>query len=163
MFSTDHGGRNKEHTSFSRDNIAIPLLLKGPGIKQNYTIEGEPSILDIAPTVIRMLGLKPSPWWRGKLLEEALTQELLDAENKWINGIVSNQCEYTFKHVFKSPNKRLCCTEICWLCSLGICNNQGWELLRLRPLSFPSGKFLLPQKYMLTHRITFIFSRCRRS
>ncbi len=49
----------------------IPMVLRGPGIKQNYTFQYEVANQDMAPTAMWAMGLKPSHYWTGKIMWEA--------------------------------------------------------------------------------------------
>ena len=51
--------------------MLIPMILRGPGIKRNYTFNYEVGNQDIVPTAMWALGLKPSKWWTGKVMWEA--------------------------------------------------------------------------------------------
>jgi len=42
----------------------------GPGIKKGFQIEQSVSILDTAPTIAKLLGIKPHPHWLGRCLDE---------------------------------------------------------------------------------------------
>ena len=70
-FSSDHGGHDFGHGEAIDDDMLIPMILKGPGIKRNYTFNYEVGNQDIVPTTMWALGLKPSKWWTGKVMWEA--------------------------------------------------------------------------------------------
>lgn len=67
----DHGGHERTHGSDSPEDMTVPLILRGPGVKPGAEI-GPASILDLAPTITRLLNLATPPGWRGRVLEEAL-------------------------------------------------------------------------------------------
>ena len=69
--STDHGGHDRDHGDPIDEDVIIPAILRGPGIKRNYTFNFEVSNQDIPPTVSWALGLTPSNWWSGKNMWEA--------------------------------------------------------------------------------------------
>jgi hypothetical protein len=50
--------------------MTIPWLVAGPGIRQNYEITRAVSLLDTAPTLARLLSIKPHPEWEGQCVEE---------------------------------------------------------------------------------------------
>ena len=54
--------------------IFIPL---GPGVKKNYELPYAIELTDLLPTATRVLGLKQSPWWRGRVIEEAFNTEAM--------------------------------------------------------------------------------------
>ena len=47
------------------------ILILGPGIRQNYEFNYKVRNMGMVPTAIYMLGLEPSPWWEGTVLQEA--------------------------------------------------------------------------------------------
>ncbi len=57
--------------------FTFTLLLTGPGVKVNYEIPVIVGNMDIVPTALRVLGLKPSPWWRGKVMNEVFQDGVL--------------------------------------------------------------------------------------
>ena len=50
------------------------VSLKGPGVRQGLTLD-EASILDLAPTILRYIGLPVPDYMDGKVLEQAFTDE----------------------------------------------------------------------------------------
>jgi arylsulfatase A-like enzyme len=72
VLTADHGGHERSHGSDSSEDMTVPLIMRGPGIKKSCNIEGPTSILDIAPTITRVLGLATPPGWQGRPLMEAL-------------------------------------------------------------------------------------------
>jgi arylsulfatase A-like enzyme len=61
----DHGGLNwgAQH---------IPLILSGPGVPPNRVSSFPARLMDVAPTVLRLLGLAPAPNMDGIVLADAL-------------------------------------------------------------------------------------------
>ena len=61
-----------QHGSLRHDDMAIPLILSGAGVAAGK-VAGEARLVDVAPTVMRLLGL-PSEGLRpdGRVLDEAL-------------------------------------------------------------------------------------------
>jgi len=61
-----------QHGSLRHDDMAIPLILSGAGVAAGK-VAGEARLVDVAPTVMRLLGL-PSEGLRpdGRVLEDAL-------------------------------------------------------------------------------------------
>lgn len=61
-----------QHGSLRHEDMAIPLILSGAGIAAGR-VEGEARLVDVAPTVLRLLGLPPDGLRPdGRVLEEAL-------------------------------------------------------------------------------------------
>ena len=64
----DHGGTGTKHGADTTFELEIPLLFAGPGIPKR---ELKPPVrnIDMAPTVIKALGLKPHACWEGRALQ----------------------------------------------------------------------------------------------
>jgi predicted AlkP superfamily pyrophosphatase or phosphodiesterase len=61
-----------QHGSLRHEDMAIPLLLSGAGVAAGK-VAGEARLVDVAPTVLRLLGLPPNGLRPdGRVLEEAL-------------------------------------------------------------------------------------------
>jgi arylsulfatase A-like enzyme len=61
-----------QHGSLRHDDMAIPLILSGAGVVAGR-VEGEARLVDVAPTVMRLLGLPPAGLHPdGRVLTEAL-------------------------------------------------------------------------------------------
>lgn len=71
ILSADHGGTGKGHGGKSMDEVQIPWIISGPGIKKNHQIENAIITYDTAPTIAYILGLKTPEVWRGKPVMEA--------------------------------------------------------------------------------------------
>lgn len=71
MLTSDHGGHARTHGTDSPDDMAIPLFLSGPGIRVGHEIETPVTLLDLAPTLARLLGVAPAPEWEGTCISEA--------------------------------------------------------------------------------------------
>ena len=70
LFQSDHGGHERTHGTDSPEDMAIPWLVAGLGIRQGYEIKTAVSLLDTAPTLARLLGINPHPQWEGRCIEE---------------------------------------------------------------------------------------------
>lgn len=46
-------------------------------MKVNYELRFAVGTIDIVPTVVRALGLKPSPWWTGSIMSDAFQDGVL--------------------------------------------------------------------------------------
>lgn len=60
----DHGGTGTKHGSDTTNELEVPLIFAGPGIDKGE-ITARPRNIDMAPTVIKALGLKPHRCWEG--------------------------------------------------------------------------------------------------
>jgi len=68
--TADHGGIGTTHSGESMEELEIPLILRGPGVRQ-MEIKTFVNTYDLAPTLAWILGLKPPACWIGKPLLEA--------------------------------------------------------------------------------------------
>ena len=60
----DHGGHGRTHGVSVDEDMTIPVILHGEEISSGE-IQRPVSILDIAPTVVRLLGCEPAKEWEG--------------------------------------------------------------------------------------------------
>lgn len=68
IITADHGGHDKRHTTFMKEDMTIPVLLLNTGRPAGETIQ-EYNIMDIAPTVADMLKIQPAMEWKGKAIQ----------------------------------------------------------------------------------------------
>jgi predicted AlkP superfamily pyrophosphatase or phosphodiesterase len=71
MVVSDHGGIDKGHGKKSLQEIEVPLVISGPGIRKGYGLKSVIINYDYAPTIARMFGLAIPQAWRGQVIEEA--------------------------------------------------------------------------------------------
>lgn len=67
IVTADHGGHERMHGTDLPEDMTIPLFFCGKQFKQGVELSGV-SILDIAPTVVDVLGVAPAREWEGKSL-----------------------------------------------------------------------------------------------
>lgn len=67
IITADHGGHDKRHTTFMKEDMTIPVLLLNAGLPAGETVK-DYNIMDIAPTVTDLLHLQPAMEWKGKSL-----------------------------------------------------------------------------------------------
>ena len=67
---SDHGGHDRMHGTDSPEDMTIPWMAYGKGIRTNYEIQAEVSLLNTAPTIARMLNIEAVQTWDGTILEE---------------------------------------------------------------------------------------------
>ena len=65
LITADHGGHDRGHGTNMKEDVTIPLFIKGVGVDENKQIDGV-SIKDIAPTIVKLLGVEPDSDWSGK-------------------------------------------------------------------------------------------------
>lgn len=69
---SDHGGHDRGHGTDSPEDMTIPWLLHGPGIKQGVTLTEEIRLFDTPSTLAHLLELTPHHYWEGRVVTEAL-------------------------------------------------------------------------------------------
>lgn len=72
IITADHGGGgyngDKAHGSTSPKDMYIPVFIIGDGIEAGAELGNDVSILDIAPTVVDLLGVEAEDYWVGESL-----------------------------------------------------------------------------------------------
>jgi len=71
LVQADHGGHDRSHGTEMEEDMTIPWIIAGPGIRQGHTIAGPVSLLDTAPTLARVLGIPVHEDWEGRCVDEA--------------------------------------------------------------------------------------------
>lgn len=66
IITADHGGHDRTHGTEMNEDMLIPIMIMGENIGANL-IENA-SIMDIAPTITKIMGVYPAPEWEGKSL-----------------------------------------------------------------------------------------------
>jgi len=64
----DHGGHQRMHGTQLEEDMRIPILASGPGIPPGLTMDGVFTILDVAPTILHILGIAQPGAWMGNPL-----------------------------------------------------------------------------------------------
>jgi predicted AlkP superfamily pyrophosphatase or phosphodiesterase len=70
LLQSDHGGHERTHGTDAPEDMTIPWVFAGPGIRQNYAIRRPVSLLDTAPTLAHVLDVPGHPHWEGRCVEE---------------------------------------------------------------------------------------------
>lgn len=70
IVQSDHGGHGRSHGSDADEDVTIPWIVSGPGVRRGATVERRVSILDTAPTVARLLGVEAPVSWEGEVVTE---------------------------------------------------------------------------------------------
>lgn len=71
LIQADHGGHDRMHGTDQPEDMTIPWMLMGPGIRVGYQIKRQVSLLDTAPTIAHLLGVQPHAEWEGRAVDEA--------------------------------------------------------------------------------------------
>ena len=61
--TTDHGGRGRDHGPMDADNQTIWFLVAGASVPRGALPAVQTSQMDVAPTVLRWLGVTVEPSW----------------------------------------------------------------------------------------------------
>lgn len=94
---SDHGEAFGEHgitrhgTGFQQEQLHVPLVLRGPGIAAGRRIDTPASLVDVAPTILDLLGLPPLPLAMGTSLAPGLRGEPLDPERPLFFSWLGNE------------------------------------------------------------------------
>jgi len=83
---SDHGESLGEHREVTHavllyeSTLRVPFLLAGPNVPPGVTVSGRVTTVDLAPTLLRLLGLEPPPEMTGRRLDPAFRGERLPPE-----------------------------------------------------------------------------------
>jgi len=67
---SDHGGVGTQHQGSDAAVMTVPWIAAGPSVRPGHVIQTPVSIMDTAPTLVFILGIRPHPRWAGKVLGE---------------------------------------------------------------------------------------------
>jgi predicted AlkP superfamily pyrophosphatase or phosphodiesterase len=70
----DHGGLEKKHGGVSPDEMIVPFIISGKGVKKGYEIKHPVFTYDLAPTIAWLFGFQLNEWVTGKPLKDAFTK-----------------------------------------------------------------------------------------
>ena len=69
LWITDHGGIGKGHGGVSPEEMVVPWVIKGPGIKKGFKINEANNTVNTASTVLRLFGVEQPLCWTGEVPE----------------------------------------------------------------------------------------------
>ncbi len=72
LLNSDHGGHERNHGLDIPEDMLVPWIAAGPGIRPGVRIGAPVSLMDTAPTVARLLGLRVPAEWEGHFVDEIL-------------------------------------------------------------------------------------------
>lgn len=75
IITSDHGGIGLGHGGESLDELEIPFIIFGPGIKADHVIKQPVYTYDTAATVAYILGFEAHPAWIGRAVRTAFVGE----------------------------------------------------------------------------------------
>ena len=67
MVTSDHGGHDRLHGTEMPEDMTIPLFISGKSVTPGLELK-DVNIIDIAPTVVKLLGAEAAAEWEGKSL-----------------------------------------------------------------------------------------------
>ncbi len=67
IIMADHGGHDRSHGSTLPEDMTVPFFFFGKEFEKEKKVEGL-SLLDIAPTIAKIMGIEPEKEWEGKSL-----------------------------------------------------------------------------------------------
>ncbi len=70
---SDHGGHGRSHGTDCPEDMNIPWVLSGPGIRSGLRLETPITIYDTCPTLAALMNLTPAREWEGRVIEEAFS------------------------------------------------------------------------------------------
>lgn len=71
MVTADHGGKNKGHGGATMEEIEIPWIIVGPGVRTAYELTRPVNQYDTAATIAHIFGLTPPQSWIARPVIEA--------------------------------------------------------------------------------------------
>jgi len=82
LIQSDHGGHDRTHGTELPEDMTIVWMVAGPDIKQNHQIQSPVSLLDSAPTLAKLMNIKPHPEWEGRCIEAIYLQNICTFVNR---------------------------------------------------------------------------------
>ena len=106
MFLSDHGchfrTRNEEYKrSPHESSIHVPLMIQGPGFNNRQTITELVSMIDIAPSILDLLGQKIPACMQGRSFIPLLHDEIARAQ--WRNEVLVQISESEIARALRTP------------------------------------------------------------
>ena len=71
---SDHGGFEKAHGGTHPDEMIVPFIISGKGVKKGYEMKHPVFTYDLAPTVAWLFGFKLNEWVTGRPLINAFSR-----------------------------------------------------------------------------------------
>jgi arylsulfatase A-like enzyme len=74
VVTADHGEEFRDHgslqhgTALFEESVRVPLIMAGPGLPAGRVVADEVSIVDVAPTLLALVGAAPEPRFEGRSL-----------------------------------------------------------------------------------------------
>lgn len=74
LVTADHGGHRHDHGDNIPEDMTIPWIMAGPGIRSGVLLAEPVRIYDTAPTIAHLLGVPLPTAWQGRVIAEALSE-----------------------------------------------------------------------------------------
>jgi arylsulfatase A-like enzyme len=71
LIQADHGGHNTDHGTDSPEDMTIPWILNGRGVKCGQAIQSPVDLVDTPATIAHLLDIPRPEVWEGKPVYEA--------------------------------------------------------------------------------------------
>ena len=106
MFLSDHGchfrTRNEEYKRSPHDSsVHVPLMIQGPGFNNRQTVTELVSMIDIAPSILDMVGVKVPSCMQGRSFIPLLHDETARAQ--WRNEVLIQISESEIARALRTP------------------------------------------------------------
>ena len=106
MFLSDHGchfrTRNEEYKrSPHESSVHVPLMIQGPGFNNRQTVTELVSMIDIAPSILDMVGVKAPSCMQGRSFIPLLHDETARAQ--WRNEVLIQISESEIARALRTP------------------------------------------------------------
>lgn len=75
LVTSDHGGHDTRHGTDNPEDLTVPWIIAGPGIRGGHSIRENIDITATAPTLLHLLGIKIPADWTGTVPLEILVPE----------------------------------------------------------------------------------------
>lgn len=74
IIHADHGGHGRDHGTEMPEDMTIPWMIGGAGVRRGHIIQQQVTLLDTAPTIAHLLGISLPTGWEGQAVAEALDE-----------------------------------------------------------------------------------------
>jgi phosphopentomutase len=71
ILQSDHGGHDYNHGEDIPEDMTIPWMIAGRGVKRNFQLSDPVSLLDTAPTLAQVIGVPAHELWQGRVVTSA--------------------------------------------------------------------------------------------
>ncbi|MBS1253284.1 MAG: 2,3-bisphosphoglycerate-independent phosphoglycerate mutase [Anaerolineales bacterium] len=72
LVMADHGGHDHDHSAGLAEDLTIPWIISGAGIRRGHQIASAVNVIDTAPTLVHLLAISAPAAWRGRVVTEAI-------------------------------------------------------------------------------------------